>query len=97
MAKLCLKNATLVFCSASSAGKWNILNSGAFPLVLIDEAAQLVEAEAILPLQVDGIRRVVMVGDQQQLAATVFSQVGRVGPFGHIVSSSTYMYICHII
>ncbi|CAI5462122.1 unnamed protein product [Closterium sp. Yama58-4] len=46
-----------------------------FPLLLLDEAAQLVEAESVVALQTKGLRYAVLVGDPKQLPATVLSKV----------------------
>lgn len=75
MVIFCIENARVVFCTVSSTATRQVLQSGAFDLVVVDEAAQLVEAEAILALQLSGIRRMVLVGDPNQLPATIFSKV----------------------
>ena len=41
--------------------------------MLIDEAAQAVEASTLIPLKY-GCRRLILIGDPEQLPATVFSQ-----------------------
>ncbi|CAI5957752.1 unnamed protein product [Closterium sp. NIES-64] len=46
-----------------------------FPLLLLDEAAQLVEAESLVALQTKGLRYAVLVGDPKQLPATILSKV----------------------
>ena len=71
----CLESASLVF-STVSAAALRIMKLGLpFSCVIIDEAAQLVEAESTIVIQMKGIKQLVLVGDQRQLPATVMSQV----------------------
>ena len=42
---------------------------------LIDEVAQLKECESFIPLQLTGLRDVILIGDEKQLPATVQSKV----------------------
>ncbi|KAK2989329.1 hypothetical protein RJ640_017986 [Escallonia rubra] len=71
----CLKHATLIFCTVSSSAK--LLTEGMTPLELlvIDEAAQLKECESAIPLQLNGLRHAILVGDKRQLQAMVQSKV----------------------
>ena len=73
--KWCIKHARVVLCTVSSTGKSEVKGSGPFDLAVIDEAAQLVEAEAILAFRLTGIQKMVLVGDPKQLPATVMSEV----------------------
>ena len=75
MVNFCIENALVVFCTVSSTATKQVRQGGPFDLVVVDEAAQLVEAEVISALQLAGIRRMVLVGDPNQLPATVFSKV----------------------
>nr|GEU96308.1 zinc finger, PHD-type [Tanacetum cinerariifolium] len=43
-------------------------------LLVIDEAAQLKECESVMPLQLSGLRDVVLIGDEKQLPAMVQSR-----------------------
>jgi senataxin len=43
--------------------------------LVIDEAAQLKECESAIPLQLPGLRRGILVGDERQLPAMVRSKV----------------------
>jgi hypothetical protein len=71
----CLESASLVF-STVSAAALRIMKLGLpFSCVIIDEAAQLVEAESTIVMQMKQIKQLVLVGDQKQLPATVMSQV----------------------
>lgn len=71
----CLESASLVFSTVSSAGL-RIMKLGLpFCCVIIDEAAQLVEAESTIVMQMKDVKQLVLVGDQKQLPATVMSQV----------------------
>ncbi|KAK9824183.1 hypothetical protein WJX72_008399 [[Myrmecia] bisecta] len=69
-----VSEAEMVFTTLSSTGR-NIFKQmkGKFETVLIDEAAQASELAALQPF-VFGCKRVVLVGDPQQLPATILSQ-----------------------
>jgi hypothetical protein len=66
-----LDEAMVVFTTLSSAGR-DSLASVNFDVVLIDEACQSVELETLIPLCL-GAKRCVLIGDPQQLPATVMS------------------------
>ncbi|KAL3838758.1 hypothetical protein ACJIZ3_023349 [Penstemon smallii] len=78
----CLTNAILIFCTASSSAKLYTEGSKPIELVIIDEAAQLKECESSIPLQLSGIRHVVLVGDEKQLPAMVQSKICEKSNFG---------------
>lgn len=73
--KLCLSNACLLFCTASSSSSLQTLKTGPLEFLLIDEASQLKECESLIPLHLQGLRHVVLVGDEKQLPAMVQSKV----------------------
>ncbi len=76
-----VNEAELVFTTLASAGRTVFARlSHGFDVVLIDEAAQASEVAALVPLR-HGARRVVLVGDPQQLPATVLSAAARGGLF----------------
>jgi senataxin len=66
-----LDEAMVVFTTLTSAGR-DSLASVNFDVVLIDEACQSVELETLIPLCL-GAKRCVLIGDPQQLPATVIS------------------------
>ncbi|GLC50926.1 hypothetical protein PLESTB_000447300 [Pleodorina starrii] len=72
-----MEEAEMVFTTLSSTGRavFSRLGRG-FDFVLIDEAAQASEIAALQPL-LYGCRRLVMVGDPQQLPATLFSAAAK--------------------
>ena len=70
----CLRNATLLFCTASSSAKIPEAEKP-IELLIIDEAAQLKECESAIPLQIPGIRHAILIGDELQLPAMVISKV----------------------
>jgi len=74
-----VNEAELVFTTLASAGRsvFGRLEHG-FETVLIDEAAQASELQTLLPLAY-GAQAVVLVGDPQQLPATVLSEAARAG------------------
>ena len=53
----------------------SIIQGRPFHVVVVDEAAQAIEPSTLIPLQT-GATTCVLVGDPQQLPATVFSQLG---------------------
>ncbi|KAL6652177.1 hypothetical protein ACP70R_011102 [Stipagrostis hirtigluma subsp. patula] len=54
-------------------------------LLIVDEAAQLKECETLIPLQLPGIRQVVLIGDEYQLPAFVKSNISDSAKFGRSV------------
>ncbi|KXZ56978.1 hypothetical protein GPECTOR_1g883 [Gonium pectorale] len=72
-----MEEAEMVFTTLSSTGRavFSRLGRG-FDFVLIDEAAQASEIAALQPL-LYGCRKLVMVGDPQQLPATLFSSAAK--------------------
>jgi senataxin len=64
-----------IVCSTLSMAGSNILTSlnQKFDTVVIDEAAQAIEISTIIPMKYN-CERLILVGDPQQLAATVFSR-----------------------
>ncbi|KAI3972839.1 hypothetical protein MKX01_019497 [Papaver californicum] len=80
--EFCFQNASLFFCTASSS--YNLLKLEIDPLnlLLIDEAAQLKECESLIPLQLQGLRHAILIGDERQLPAKVNSKVSDEAGFG---------------
>lgn len=78
----CLKNATLVFCTASSSIKMQTKKMTPLEFLVVDEAAQLKECESTIPLQLNGIRHAVLIGDERQLPAMVHSKICDKAAFG---------------
>lgn len=69
------QKAQVVGCTLSTAGAQELMNARVtFESVIIDEASQCTETQAIIPLQF-GCKRLILVGDQKQLPSTVFSQL----------------------
>ncbi|CAI5990433.1 unnamed protein product [Closterium sp. NIES-64] len=81
VAAVCIENAKLVLSTVSSSARPLLRFSTPFPLLLLDEAAQLVEAESVVALQTKGLRYAVLVGDPKQLPATVLSKVAVEGHY----------------
>ncbi|XP_058090437.1 uncharacterized protein LOC131236919 isoform X2 [Magnolia sinica] len=75
----CLKNAMLIFCTASTA---SLLRHYEMEVVVIDEAAQLKECESVIPLRTKGIQHAVLIGDERQLPSLVKSKVSEEAGFG---------------
>ncbi|KAK1936689.1 putative helicase MAGATAMA 3 [Phytophthora citrophthora] len=69
-----IKNAQIVFCTLSGAGSVAMCEFAQdFDALIIDEAAQAVEASTLIPFKFRP-HRVVLVGDHRQLPATVMSK-----------------------
>ncbi|EQC25552.1 hypothetical protein SDRG_16570 [Saprolegnia diclina VS20] len=68
-----LESAHIVFTTLSSAGHRALDDSNRYDILVIDEAAQAVELSTIIPMRF-GSKQCVLVGDPQQLSATVFSR-----------------------
>ncbi|GKA24657.1 UvrD-like helicase, ATP-binding domain, P-loop containing nucleoside triphosphate hydrolase [Tanacetum coccineum] len=71
----CFENASLIFCTTSSSYKLHRVKMEPLNILVIDEAAQLKEAESTIPLQLPGMRHAILIGDECQLPAMVTSNV----------------------
>lgn len=72
-----LKGVRLVCTTLSSSGSRDVVDFPEdFDTVVIDEASQGVEISTLVPLKL-GCRRLILVGDPQQLPATCFSSVAK--------------------
>ncbi|KAI4299682.1 hypothetical protein L6164_033116 [Bauhinia variegata] len=82
IANFCLTNTCLVFCTVSSSIR--LYTGGMVPLqfLVIDEAAMLKECESIIPLQLPGLKNVILIGDERQLPAVVKSKISNDAKFG---------------
>ncbi|KAH9289070.1 hypothetical protein KI387_033187, partial [Taxus chinensis] len=80
--KLCLSHAKLVFSTVSSSAKGCMSMAGSFDCLIIDEAAQLTEAESTIALQIRGLRQAFLIGDPNQLPATVISKLSQNAGYG---------------
>ncbi|KAK1380720.1 P-loop containing nucleoside triphosphate hydrolases superfamily protein [Heracleum sosnowskyi] len=80
--KFCFRMASLIFCTASSAYELCKVGIDSIKLLVIDEASQVKECESLIPLQVSGIKHVVLLGDECQLPAFVSSKVSAKAGFG---------------
>ncbi|XP_029129258.1 uncharacterized ATP-dependent helicase C29A10.10c [Cajanus cajan] len=78
----CLANACLIFCTVSSSAKLHLKGMSPIELLVIDEAAQLKECEATIPLQLRGVRHLILIGDERQLPAMVQSKISEKAEFG---------------
>lgn len=67
-----LQNAQLVFCTPFKSIR---LINQRYDILVIDEAAYLKESESMVPLSIDGIKHLVLVGDEKQLESVVMSPV----------------------
>ncbi|CAF2042637.1 unnamed protein product [Brassica napus] len=80
--RFCLQNACIIFCTASGASQMTVERTGSIELLVVDEAAQLKECESVAALQLQGLRHVVLIGDELQLPAMVQSEVCEKAKFG---------------
>jgi senataxin len=67
-----IEEADIVFTTLNSSGH-PCLEGSTFPVAIIDEAGQCVEPSILIPLRM-GCHQSILVGDQQQLSATIFSK-----------------------
>ncbi|BBN68243.1 P-loop containing nucleoside triphosphate hydrolases superfamily protein, partial [Prunus dulcis] len=79
---LCLANACLIFCTASSSAKLHTEGMAPLEMLVVDEAAQLKECESAIPLQLGGLRHAILIGDEMQLPAMVKSKLSENAEFG---------------
>ncbi|KAF8031623.1 hypothetical protein BT93_D0747 [Corymbia citriodora subsp. variegata] len=82
IADFCYQNASLIFCTASSSYKLYPVEMEPPKLLVIDEAAQLKECESVIPLQLPGVKHLILVGDECQLPAMVESKISNTAGFG---------------
>ncbi|KAK3421343.1 hypothetical protein EUGRSUZ_G01994 [Eucalyptus grandis] len=82
IADFCYQHASLIFCTASSSYKLYSVEMEPLNLLVIDEAAQLKECESVIPLQLPGVKHLILVGDECQLPAMVESKVSNRAGFG---------------
>ena len=79
--------ARVVFCTLASSGQKVVRGVAPFDALVVDEAAQAIEAEILLGCAASGARRCVLVGDPRQLPATVLSEeAARMGLEGSIMA-----------
>ncbi|PWA68458.1 UvrD-like Helicase, ATP-binding domain-containing protein [Artemisia annua] len=71
--QFCFERASVIFCTTSSSHKLHAVNMEPLDILVIDEAAQLKEAESIIPLQLPGLKHAILIGDEQQLPTVVNS------------------------
>ncbi|PHT49426.1 hypothetical protein CQW23_09173 [Capsicum baccatum] len=80
--EFCIQMASSFFCTASNSYKLHSVNVKPFDLLVVDDASQMKECEAVIPLQLRGLRPVVLAGDAFQLPAIVKSRISREAGFG---------------
>ncbi|KAK9063834.1 hypothetical protein SSX86_017706 [Deinandra increscens subsp. villosa] len=78
----CFQNASLIFCTTSTSYKLHTFKMKPVEIVVIDEAAQLKEAESTIPLQLPGTKHAILIGDECQLPAMVSSNLCTESGFG---------------
>lgn len=78
-----LKAARVILCTVSTTGSFLMRSAPAMDVCVIDEAAQLVEAEACIVLaRFPTLKVLVLVGDHMQLPATVNSNLAKENGYG---------------
>ncbi|KAK7305621.1 hypothetical protein VNO77_43527 [Canavalia gladiata] len=78
----CLVRSRMIFCTVSSSARLHAVGLDRLEMLVIDEAAQLKECESNIPLQLPGLRHVVLIGDEKQLPALVKSEISDKAGFG---------------
>ncbi|XP_047335728.1 uncharacterized protein LOC124939285 [Impatiens glandulifera] len=79
---LCMENAVLIFCTASSSCNLETDVTMPLELLVVDEAAQLKECESTIPLQLFGLKHAILIGDEKQLPAMVQSEISNEAKMG---------------
>ena len=90
-----LEDADIIICTLSTSRTVSeLLSPGHFTHILLDEAAQALETEAIIPLVLaDTGTRVVLAGDHMQMEPSVTSPVARDKKFGvSLLERLYYLY-----
>ncbi|PWA55753.1 uvrD-like Helicase, ATP-binding domain, P-loop containing nucleoside triphosphate hydrolase [Artemisia annua] len=80
--QFCFERACAIFCTTSSSYKLHAVNMEPFNILVIDEAAQLKEAESTIPLQLPRMKHAILIGDECQLPAAVKRNVCIKSGFG---------------
>ncbi|XP_060188336.1 uncharacterized protein LOC132617360 isoform X2 [Lycium barbarum] len=80
--EFCIQMASSVFSSASTSYKLHSVDMEPFDLLVVDDACQLKECEAVIPLQLRGLRHTVLAGGERQLSTLVKSRISREVGFG---------------
>ncbi|KAF7010859.1 hypothetical protein CFC21_025225 [Triticum aestivum] len=78
----CIRNATLLFCTASSSYRLHHMDIAPLDVLIVDEASQVRECELVISLRLHWLKHVVLVGDDCQLSAIVKSKVCKEAGFG---------------
>ncbi|KAL5648208.1 hypothetical protein ACJX0J_042563, partial [Zea mays] len=84
-----LRAAKLVFCTPCMSSK---LKNQQYDTLVIDEAANLKECESLIPLSINGVKHVVLVGDDKQLQSVTMSPVAKEAKYGR----SLFERLCEI-
>jgi senataxin len=77
---LLMNQASIVCGTLNSTGLSQVRETSPFQTCVVDEAAQAVELSTLIPLRL-GVKQLVLVGDPQQLPATVLSKRESVGNY----------------
>nr|GEX43862.1 UvrD-like helicase, ATP-binding domain, P-loop containing nucleoside triphosphate hydrolase [Tanacetum cinerariifolium] len=80
--QFCFERGSVIFCTTASSYKLHAINMEPLNIVVIDEAAQLKEAESTIPLQLPGVKHAILIGDEHQLPAVVNSTLCIKSGFG---------------
>ncbi|XP_076911050.1 uncharacterized protein LOC143568900 [Bidens hawaiensis] len=102
----CYQNASLIFCTTSTSYKLHSIEMKPLEILVIDEAAQLQEAESTIPLQLPEMKHAILIGDECQLPAMVSSSIcieagfgrslfGRLSSLGHFKHLLDVQYRMH--
>ncbi|OQU79201.1 hypothetical protein SORBI_3008G110050 [Sorghum bicolor] len=87
--RMLLQASQLVFCTPFMSAR---LNNAQYDILVIDEAAYLKECESMVPLSINGIKHLVLIGDDLQLQSVVKSQIAKEAKYGQ----SLFERLCEI-
>jgi hypothetical protein len=88
-----LANADVVFCTLNSAGSFSLrsaLKGENFHTLMLDEGGQCTEAEFFIATTFQGVKRIVVMGDPQQLRPTVIDPTCAQAGFGNSFLGQAY-------
>ncbi|XP_010246024.1 PREDICTED: uncharacterized protein LOC104589404 isoform X2 [Nelumbo nucifera] len=78
-----LKQACLIFCTASTLSRLHLLGQSSYlDVLVVDRAAQIKECESVVSLQLKGLRHVLLVGNDYELPSAVVSKISESAGFG---------------
>ena len=92
-----LSSAKVVLCTVNAAGSSFLRRARGIDTVLMDEAGQVTEAEFCIATNFPGVRRIIVVGDPQQLSPTVISRACSDGGYANSWMAKVQPSFVHLL